>query len=160
MARILIYSQFKVKDLKESKSENHTERRKVRAREGGNVGAFSLPASVFDKFTVTREIRARRERVETDCGGRGESFAVIVDGRTERITVQGRAKEYYRPVLPGNLDSPCTTNQPISESLSSIHQTWRHFFCSTLYKDKQTGNFVKESRPRKDAPRFVYQKPK
>ena len=54
------------------------------------------------------------------------------------INVQGRAKEKSpclkipALVLPGNLASPCTANQPISESLSSILSTQRHFFCSTL----------------------------
>ena len=54
--------------------------------EGDDFGAFSLCASAaaFDKFTVTREIRAERggegqrdrERVETDCGFALQSLSV------------------------------------------------------------------------------------
>ena len=64
------------------------------------------------------------------------------------ICVQGRAKEMSpclkipAPVLPGNLASPCTANRPISESLSSILWTLRHFFaqlcsCPTSFIEAQ-----------------------
>ena len=44
---------------------------------------------------------------------------------TERAKEMSRCLKIPVVVLPGNLASPCTANQPISESLSSILWTWQ-----------------------------------
>ena len=78
--------------------------------------------------------------------------------------LQGRAKEKYpclkipAPVLPGNLASPCTANQPISESLSSILWTLHHFFYSTLYMDTEI--FVSKEFSESEAARAWFTHPK
>ena len=46
-----------------------------------------------------------------------DAVVKVVQGRVEKMSP---TLKIPAPVLPGNLYSPCTANQPISESLSSI----------------------------------------